>query len=84
MPLFPEYTEEIKGTASDLKNTGKGRFGGACTAAAFLKEFIEPGVKWAHLDIAGPAMTSEKRGPVPKGGTGFGSQLLLQWLLSRE
>eukprot|EP01127_Copromyxa_protea_P018370 TRINITY_DN5771_c0_g1_i1.p1 TRINITY_DN5771_c0_g1~~TRINITY_DN5771_c0_g1_i1.p1 ORF type:complete len:525 (+),score=129.54 TRINITY_DN5771_c0_g1_i1:44-1618(+) len=84
MPLFPEYTEEVKGTASDLKNTGKGRFGGACTAAAFLQEFIEPEVKWAHVDIAGPAMTSEKRGCVPKGGTGFGTQLLLQWLLTKE
>jgi len=84
LPIFPEHSEELKGTHSDLKNTGKGRYGGACTAAAFLKEFVEPGTKWAHLDIAGPAMTSESRGPIPKGGTGFGVQLLLQWLLQSE
>eukprot|EP01123_Difflugia_compressa_P006668 TRINITY_DN18993_c0_g1_i1.p1 TRINITY_DN18993_c0_g1~~TRINITY_DN18993_c0_g1_i1.p1 ORF type:complete len:238 (+),score=52.27 TRINITY_DN18993_c0_g1_i1:70-714(+) len=84
LPLFPEYSSEIKGTHSDLKNTGKGRYGGACTAAAFLKEFIEENVCWAHLDVAGPAMTSEKRGHIPKGGTGYGVQLLLHWLITKS
>lgn len=83
MPLFEEYGAEMKGTQSDLKNSGKGRWGGASTAAAFLKEFIEDGVQWAHIDIAGPAMTSEKRAHVPKGGTGYGVQLLLRWLQNR-
>jgi len=80
LPLFNEYSEELKGGHSDLKNIGKGRYGGASTGAAFLKEFIENSTKGAHLDIAGPAMTSEKRGHVPKGGTGYGVQLLLDWL----
>jgi len=81
LPLFPEFSEELKGHHSDLKNIGKGRYGGACTGAAFLQQFIEKEVKWAHLDIAGPAMTSEKRGHIPKGGTGYGVQLLLNWLM---
>jgi len=84
LPLYPEYSEELKGAQSDLKNIGKGRWGGACTAAAFLKEFIENSVKWAHIDIAGPAMTSEKRGHIPKGGTGYGVQLLLDWILKNK
>uniref|UniRef100_A0A6B2L2Q6 Cytosol aminopeptidase domain-containing protein n=1 Tax=Arcella intermedia TaxID=1963864 RepID=A0A6B2L2Q6_9EUKA len=84
LPLFPEYSAELKGQHSDLKSIGKGRYGGACTAAAFLKEFIEEGVKWAHLDIAGPAMTSEKRGHIPRGGTGYGVQLLLSFLQSLQ
>jgi len=83
MPLYSEFSTEIKGTHSDIKNTGKSRYGGASVAAAFLKEFIEEGVKWAHIDIAGPAMTSEKRGHVPKGGTGNGTQLLLHWIKNK-
>jgi leucyl aminopeptidase len=80
LPLYPEYTEELKGRQSDLRNIGKGRWAGACTGAAFLQEFVEKPVKWAHLDIAGPGMTSEKRGHIPKGGTGYGVQLLLNWI----
>ena len=47
-------------------------------AAAFLKQFVQPSVFWAHLDIAGVAMTSEKRGWLPKGGTGYGVHLLVE------
>jgi leucyl aminopeptidase len=44
-------------------------------AAAFLQRFVEKGVKWAHVDIAGPAMFSKARGEFPAGGTGFGARL---------
>ncbi|NJN14475.1 MAG: hypothetical protein HC813_02250 [Planctomycetes bacterium] len=60
MPLFPRYTEAMKGVYSDLKNSG-GRWGGACTAAAFLKEFTD-GLPWAHLDIAGVAWADRDDG----------------------
>ena len=39
---------------------------------------MQPGVRWAHLDIAGPGMCSEPRGHMPKGGTGFGARLLAE------
>ena len=81
MPILPEHSAELGGGFSDLRSIGKGRMGGACTAAAFLSHFVRPGVRWAHLDIAGPAMYSEARGAMPKGGTGFGSQLLSQLIL---
>jgi leucyl aminopeptidase len=84
LPLFSEFSDELRGPQSDLRNIGKGRYGGASVAAAFLKEFIEPSVKWAHLDIAGPGMTSEKRGHVPKGATGYGVQLLLHWIRNKD
>jgi leucyl aminopeptidase len=62
MPILPEHTAELVGDGKtnqyDLRSIGKGREGGACTAAAFLQEFIHDGVAWAHLDIAGPAMIS--------------------------
>lgn len=99
MPILPEHRDELtSGTQyADLKSTGAGRYGGACTAAAFLENFIgtEPagnartGVAagtatkpaWAHVDIASVAMASAARGFSPKDGTGFGVQLLTQYLL---
>ncbi|XP_020908160.1 cytosol aminopeptidase [Exaiptasia diaphana] len=52
MPLFEHYKTQIKSDVADLKNVGKTRGAGACTAAAFLKEFTKC-KHWAHLDIAG-------------------------------
>lgn len=51
MPLFEEYSEEVKGETADLRNSVGHRWGGACTAAAFLKEFVG-GTPWVHIDIA--------------------------------
>jgi leucyl aminopeptidase len=64
---------------ADLKNVG-GREGGALIAALFLQEFVGDGIPWAHLDIAGPAQSSDNDGEVRKGGTGFGVRTLLQLL----
>jgi len=74
LPILEQHEEEIKGKESDLKNIGKGRYGGASTAAAFLKAFIEKDVKWVHLDIAGPAKVTNKS------ASGFGVELLTDWL----
>ena len=83
LPIFPEHREEIRAAAmSDLRSTGAGRYGGSCTAAAFLENFIGEGPAWAHLDIAGPAMYSRARGHVNAGGTGFGVQTVAEYLLS--
>ncbi|MDE2571389.1 MAG: leucyl aminopeptidase, partial [bacterium] len=66
MPLFDDYTKQIRSEIADLKNTG-GRAGGALTAGAFLKEFAG-NVPWVHFDIAGTAYTDgesayQSRGP---------------------
>ena len=60
MPLYPEYSEQIKSDVALIKNSS-GRPGGACTAAAFLRTFVED-IPWAHLDIAGPAALTKDRG----------------------
>jgi leucyl aminopeptidase len=82
LPLFPEYDKLIESQTADIKNSG-GRFGGAATAAAFLRHFVNYPA-WAHLDIAGMAgMESMSAGSsgspyVPaKGATGFGARLLI-------
>jgi leucyl aminopeptidase len=78
LPLFNEYSEQMKSDIADLRNTG-GREGGTITAAAFLSNFVE-GERWAHIDIAGTAWSNENKGYLRKGATGFGVRLLLDFL----
>ena len=51
MPLFDQYGEEMKGEVAQLRNVPGHRWGGSCTAAAFLKEFVSD-TPWVHMDIA--------------------------------
>ncbi len=81
MPLFPRYTDMMKSPYADLKNAG-GRYAGACTAAAFLKEFTDK-VPWAHLDIAGTAWTDKDQEWNRVGATGYGVRLLWEFLKDR-
>ena len=78
MPLLDGHREAIKSHIADVKNTG-GRAGGGSTAAAFLAAFTGD-TPWAHLDIAGTAWTSTTGPCQPKGATGVGVRLLLEWL----
>jgi len=80
LPLFEEYTEQTKGETADLKNSG-GRPGGALTAGAFLKEFVD--YPWAHLDIAGTAYGKLKNAYTPKGASGAPARLLVEFLRGR-
>jgi leucyl aminopeptidase len=80
LPLFDEYTDQIKGDTADIKNSG-GRYGGALTAGAFLKEFTD--YPWVHLDIAGTAYGKKGNVYTPKGATGTPSRLLVEFLMGR-
>ena len=80
LPLFDEYTEQIKGDTADIKNSG-GRGGGALTAGAFLKEFAD--FPWAHLDVAGTAYGKKGNPYTTKGATGVPTRLLVEFLLGR-
>ncbi len=79
MPLEEDYKELLKSEVADLKNVTGKRYGGAITAALFLKEFVDKS-PWAHLDIAGPAWEEKGTALVPRGGTGFGVRTVLQFL----
>ncbi|MCZ8261601.1 MAG: leucyl aminopeptidase, partial [Beijerinckiaceae bacterium] len=74
MPLGPEYDKIIDSKFADVKNSG-GRYGGAITAAQFLQRFVD-GCPWAHLDIAGTAMSSPSTDINKSWGSGFGVRLL--------
>jgi leucyl aminopeptidase len=78
LPMFEEYDRQIKSDVADVKNVG-GRWGGAITAAAFLKKFIGP-YQWVHLDIAGTAILEESTEYLSKGGSGVGVRLLVDFL----
>lgn len=82
MPLPHDYNEMIKGRIADLDNSGASG-AGTITAALFLQNFVGT-TPWAHLDIAGPAFASKDSGYLPRGGTGFGVRLLLEYLESLE
>lgn len=74
-PLSPAYDKLIDSPIADMKNVGP-REGGSITAAQFLQRFVDEGVKWAHLDIAGMVWASKPGATWDKGATGFGVRLL--------
>lgn len=78
LPLYEEFERQIKSDVADVKNLG-GRWGGAITAGLFLKRFIGD-YRWAHLDIAGPATRPESSEYIPKGASGVGVRLLVEFL----
>ncbi|HVW86268.1 MAG TPA: leucyl aminopeptidase [Bryobacteraceae bacterium] len=69
MPLYDEYREMLKTVYADIQNIG-GRWGGACTAAMFLKEFVGD-TPWIHVDIAGTAWLDDAKPYLAKGPTGI-------------
>jgi len=82
LPLNEDYMDMIKSDVADMKNVGIGRTAGTITAAAFLRNAIRD-TPWVHIDIAGVAWTQvgTKEKPYnPKGATGFGVRLILDYL----
>jgi len=78
-PLGDAYNKLIDSPIADMKNIGP-RNAGSITAAQFLQRFVDEGVRWAHLDIAG-MVWADKDGPVwAKGATGYGVRLLERYL----
>ena len=81
MPLVDDYVTALDSDIADLNHTAdKYNFnGGSITAALFLEQFVDKAT-WAHLDIAGVGRAETDAGENPKGGTGWGVRLLLQWI----
>ncbi len=80
LPLHERYFEKLKSETADFANAGS-REGGACSAAIFLKQFVNPEgaakARWAHLDIAGPAFLTRKIPNCPAGASGFAVRTLI-------
>ena len=75
MPLGEGYNKKINSDIADMKNIG-GALAGGSTAACFLQRFIQKGVQWSHLDIAGVDKETKGSALCPKGATAFGIRLL--------
>jgi len=82
MPLIEDVKDNLKSPIADMKNSGA-RWGGAISAALFLREFIGE-TPWVHLDIAGPSTTDKDGGYQVKGGTGVGIRTLVDLVRSLE
>ncbi|HEX2202259.1 MAG TPA: leucyl aminopeptidase [Longimicrobium sp.] len=82
LPMLDEFRDQIKSDYADIKNSG-GRPAGAITAGWFLREFVDAGTPWCHLDVAGTAYGDGKLSYQSKGSTGAPTRLLVEWVLSR-
>ncbi len=79
MPLPDELRKGLDSGVADIANVAGERFGGMLVAGLFLREFVPDGVRWAHVDIAGPAFhEGEPYGYTAKGGTGAATRMLVQ------
>ncbi len=83
MPLIDDYQDSLESDIADFNHTAdKGDYSaGSVTAALFLEKFTGKR-KWVHLDVAGTARSESDAGESPKGGTGFGVRLLIDWIMS--
>jgi len=79
LPCTDDYREFIKSGIADIMNTGMNRWGGAITAAMFLKEFAEE-TPWIHLDIAGQAWIENQRPYIAKGPSGVAVRSIVEWV----
>ena len=82
LPLDEEYKEQIRSGIADIMNSG-GRWGGAVTAAMFLKEFAEE-TPWIHLDIAGTAWMDDNKAWMAKGPSGVAVRSLVEFVRDFE
>ena len=78
MPGTDDYRDQIKSQIADIMNTG-GRYGGAITAAMFLKEFVGE-TPWIHLDIAGVAWIDDNKPWQSKGPSGIAVRSLVEFV----
>lgn len=78
MPLEKDYEQFIKSDFADLRNIGTTRYGDSVNAANFLKAFVD--YPWIHLDIAGVAWATREKPYRPKGATGAGLRLMIEFL----
>ncbi|MEO0362434.1 MAG: leucyl aminopeptidase family protein, partial [Pseudomonadota bacterium] len=81
LPLYDPYDEDLKSPIADLDNAPAGGFGGAITAALFLRRFVGEGIPWVHFDIH--AYTNSAKPGRPKGGECMAARACFAYLERR-
>ena len=84
LPLYKDYSDDMKSDFADLSNLAKSGGAGTATAAAFLQEFVPEDIPWAHIDIAGTAWAESAKPHQAPGATLFGARLLAQWIAAQD
>ena len=84
LPIYEEYVSDMKSDFADLSNMSKSGTAGTATAAAFLSNFVNNKIPWAHIDIAGMAWKTNGDHLQESGATLFGTRLLLEWLYKNK
>jgi leucyl aminopeptidase len=85
MPLIDDYKLALESSVADLSHTAdKPKFGGGSVIAALFLEHFAGKRTWVHFDIAGAGRSDTDSGENPKGGTGFGVRLLIDWIAGLE
>ncbi|MDD4556832.1 MAG: leucyl aminopeptidase [Alphaproteobacteria bacterium] len=80
LPVDEHFNKMLDSSVADMRNIGTSRWGGSSQGACFLQRFIDEGVQWAHLDIAGTADEDKGTDLNPKGATGFGIKVLYDYV----
>jgi leucyl aminopeptidase len=81
LPLFKGYESDLKSTVADMSNMGKGPFGGAITAALYLKHFVPADIPWVHFDLYG--WNLGRKPTCPEGGQSMAIQAVFAMLQNR-
>jgi len=82
MPVFDDYFHYLKSDTADFNNMSSSPYGGAITAALFLKQFVEKEIKWVHIDMANTVRPWREQGYYVPGASGFGVRLLFEMVRS--
>ncbi len=82
LPLDDEYLEYLHSDNADLKNYSGTKDASPVTGGVFLKQFVPDDLPWAHLDILGTATTEKDLADCPRGATGFGVRLIVEFISS--
>lgn len=84
LPIVKEYESSMNHHLADLNNMSSEKAGGgAIHATNFLKHFVPAGIRWAHVDIAGPVSNQGKRRYYKPGASGYGVRLIMEWLRAK-
>lgn len=78
MPLFAAYRESLNSQIADMNNAGADSYGGAITAALFIKEFVPDNISWVHFDLM--AWNLRPRPGRPQGGEAMALRGLFAYL----
>ena len=84
LPLDEFMMKNTHAKIADRKNLSSEHMAGASMGAAFIAQFVKKPTKYVHLDIAGPSYRNKPRGIFPAEGTGFGTEILIEYMLAKR